>query len=307
MAAKSGDTSNSKFGYILAVNDKKDLINLVLDISEWNVKENSLIVVESVGKNHRGEVSSILKSPQTGIPLVLQLDAFTLIKITIQNGQQNLNRYPAKQSCYACAGSLSSTTNCVGFFQVGTSNSRRHETTCVGILRFALEKDDKLNANDFKALLELTVSHKLMNSSSSNQSILLVLGFKDVHWNENNASWSTLSEILTPLTSNTLIDSIGKNFINWSGNANISIVGHITVRKDESINQFKHTIDVTDYVKHVLDEGGQEVNFLIYRPFRHGPIKSSAGSTKPDDLGNGTLISFFGLDSEDSPSLKVFN
>ena len=35
--------------------------------------------------------------------------------------------------------------------------------------------------------------------------------------------------------------------------------------------------------------------------------ENSAGFIKADDLANGILFSFFGVDSGDSPSLRVFN
>lgn len=65
-------------------------------------------------------------------------------------------------------------------------------------------------------------------------------------------------------------------------------------------------IDVADYVKAHLNQGHEHISFLIYRPFRHGVFKTGTGLIQADDLSNGCLVKFNGLNTSLSPSLKIY-
>ena len=121
---------------------------------------------------------------------------------------------------------------------------------------------------------------------------------------QTHGTWNSLSctifNILTALRSDIIIDSISKNFINWSSNANITIVGHITAKNGK--NEVR-MVDVSEYVSKMIANNGNCLTFLIYRPFRHPSYRSAAGLIEADDLSNGSLIKF----SSDVELVQFYN
>ena len=107
----------------------------------------------------------------------------------------------------------------------------------------------------------------------------------------SSASWNPLSSLLTTLSSGAAIVNISQNFINWSGNANFAIAGHIIAANPTS-NQFK-MIDVTDYVNQMINSGASQLHFLLYRPFRHMLYSTPVGIIPADNLSLGSQIVCF--------------
>ena len=110
---------------------------------------------------------------------------------------------------------------------------------------------------------------------------------------------------MNPLPSAAVIANISSNFINWSSNANYSIAGHI-LASNQTNNQFE-MIDVSDYVNQVVGLGGTQLNFLLYRPFRHPSYQTAIGPIPADDLSQGSIIKFFGANSANPPQISYFS
>ena len=143
----------------------------------------------------------------------------------------------------------------------------------------------------------------MIQSQSINQtSCLIVLGIRNqsaVNLTNNSVAWNALSSLLNPLASGTLINSVSQNFVNWNSSANFYIADHLSV--NQMNNQIKQ-IDVTDYVKQVINLGGSQLTFVIYRPFRH-PAYQSASPIPADGLSQGSVAKFYGLYSASPPSI----
>ncbi len=107
---------------------------------------------------------------------------------------------------------------------------------------------------------------------------VMVLGLSSFDLNESlRISWSSLSEILTPLKSGTPINKVSQNFINWSSEYSVYIAGHIS-RLANQTSQHR-MIDVTDFHKRAIARGGaHQLTFLLYRPFRHSKYRTNAGA-----------------------------
>jgi hypothetical protein len=144
-----------------------------------------------------------------------------------------------------------------------------------------------LAANGQRTILKINVEEIVGTSDVT----LQVLGLRNRTWNQTTASWTSLTngiQILKTLSSGYVIDSINKNFINWPSSADIAIVGHVSGRFG-SKNQVK-MIDVTEYVKSVINSGGKQFTFVLYRPYRFPSYKTSAGVLPADNLSNGSLV-----------------
>ncbi len=283
--------------YIIIVNDKNDSVNLEINVSDWNINNNTQIITESVSDSYWGEVSMIYDY-KLNESLLINLEKFSSTKLTIQKGKQFINKIKAELGCYAAAGIRANETNCLHSIKIGTSNTINHENTNVGLLKFRLDNELKSN---FKAILELTVKDLI----GCTKNTVLILGLNESNWNENTSSWFELSnhyKILNDLNNGIYIDKIYKNFINWSDK--FYIVGHITVNKD-SINK-KTRVDITNYVYEVIKQNNIMLNLIIYRPFRHDSIKTRAGEMKSDNLSNGSLIHFFGTQTKYEPFINFF-
>jgi hypothetical protein len=200
-------------------------------------------------------------------------------------------------ACTARAGSNCNLNDCSNFIYSGTSYSSSHESTSVSILSFPLLS----LKNNQRAILKLMVSTMSVNKTS----YLTVLGIRNssaLNLNNNSASWNSLPTLLNPLASGTAISSISQNFVNWNSSANFYIAGHFLV--NQISNQLKR-IDVTDYVNQVISLGGNQLTFLIYRPFRH-PFYNTTSPVLADDLSQGSIVKFYGVNSTNPPSITYF-
>lgn len=200
-------------------------------------------------------------------------------------------------ACTARAGSNCNLNDCSNFIYSGTSYSSSHESTSVSILSFPLLS----LKNNQRAILKLMVSTMSVNKTS----YLTVLGIRNssaLNLKNNSASWNSLPTLLNPLASGTAISSISQNFVNWNSSANFYIAGHFLV--NQISNQLKR-IDVTDYVNQVISLGGNQLTFLIYRPFRH-PFYNTTSPVLADDLSQGSIVKFYGVNSTNPPSITYF-
>jgi hypothetical protein len=126
---------------------------------------------------------------------------------------------------------------------------------------------------------------------------LMILGLSSSFGLQSNPTWSSLStqttgfDILAPLASGSVINTVGQNFINWSSGSNPVIAGHVTANA-VNLNQDR-LIDVTEYANSVYRSGGTRLSFVLYRPFRH-PAYSGTTSTSVlaigDELSNGSIL-----------------
>jgi hypothetical protein len=275
------NNKESDYWYIYAVNDKSESVQLLINITELNVPENNEIIIEQVGSKYKGEISEILKSNNQIIKT--NLNQFTTLRLMISTKKQEKNSLKATLSCTVKAGKLSDQSQCLNSsLTVGTSQTQQHENTNVMILDFIL---DSFRKNQ-KTILKL-ISNKTIGSEDTN---LLVLGIP-VN-NKNTIRWNDLSTILNKLDSNLTIDSISKNFINWS-EKNISVVGHLTVEKLNSANMI-HMLDITDYIEKISisNDLNSKIRLLIYRPYRHPEYQTTAGKILADNLSKGSLAAF---------------
>jgi hypothetical protein len=271
----------SDYWYIYAVNDKSESVQLFINITELNMPENNEIIIEQVNSKYKGEISEIIKSNNQIIKT--NLNQFTTLRLMISTKKQEKNILKATLSCTVKAGKLSDQSQCdASSLTVGTSQTEKHENTNVIILDFIL---DSFRKNQ-KTILKL-ISNETIGSEDTN---LLVLGIP-VN-NENKICWNYLSTILNKLDSNLTIDSVSKNFINWS-EKNISVVGHITVEKLNSPNM-NHMIDITDFIEKISisNDLNNKIRLLIYRPYRHPEYQTAAGKILADNLSKGSLAVF---------------
>jgi hypothetical protein len=107
--------------------------------------------------------------------------------------------------------------------------------------------------------------------------------------------------ILKPLASGTLIDTINKNFINWASSSDIAIVGHISAPR--AVSNQDRIIDVTEYVREMLRSGQNVFTFVLYRPFRNPAYATAAGTIPADNLSNGALVRLSAINSANPPQL----
>ena len=153
--------------------------------------------------------------------------------MAFQSGTQKSNSITSDLTCNAKAGAESDTLNCFNsFVSAGTSNTKKHELTSIALIRFPLDSKFTLKSQIFKTILKLNIEEVL----GTNDIILQVLGIRSTSsiLNHSATSWSALSsssfgiQILKNLTSGNKIDSVNKNFINWSSLSDLSKVGHVT-------------------------------------------------------------------------------
>jgi hypothetical protein len=147
----------------------------------------------------------------------------------------------------------------------------------------------------------------MVSTTSVNKtSYLTVLGIRNssaLNLNNNNTvTWNGLPSLLNPLVSGTVISNISQNFVNWNSSVDFSIAGHFLIKQIS--NQHKK-IDVTEYVNQVISSGGNQLTFLIYRPFRH-PFYNTTSPVLADDLSQGSIVKFYGVNSNNPPSITYF-
>jgi len=277
--------------YLYAVNDKNDYVSLKINISQWNIAERSQIIVETVGTGYFGEVSQLLQAPKQGNTFSISLTPFSTTRLTIPQFVQQSKIVYSEYSCTARAGTKSSFTDCYSAsVYVGTSNTIQHENTSVSIIQFAVPRDVSINQ---KTILKLNVNEVIGDHDVT----AVVLGFLNPNFifSQTHSSWTSLSSltglsVLTILNSGSRIDSVSKNFINWSSLADISIVGHITAKAGISGKNENRMLDVSDYVSNIIEKNSDYLTFLIYRPFRHPSYKTNTDPIPEDNLSNGSLI-----------------
>ena len=262
MASNNGDG----FFYLYIVNDYNTAFTAQFNLPPaWKISDQTQILVETVSGNFWGEISTITNTIN-GIGSVW-IDQYSTTRLAIQTGIQKVQTISATLSCTARAGVLSSQTYCSNlpnsdtFIYSGTSNTAFHEQTTVSLLSFPLTN---YRPNQ-RSVLKLMFSNIIGNQST----LVQVLGITNTSFslNSNSASWNGLSSLLVPLNDGTLIGNISQNFINWSSPGSFSLAGHI-VAANQTKNQIE-MIDVTEYVNKINSLGGNQLNFLVYRPFRH--------------------------------------
>jgi hypothetical protein len=276
--------------YLYIVNDKDyDTVNLTIDFSQWNLSNGAQIIVETVATDLWGVVNDIITAGNK--PTVIS-NPNTIIRLTIPTVEQISTTVYSDLSCTARAGLESNQPYCSSSsLFVSTSNTSLHENTSVSLVKIPVMCYVPVNQ---KSVLKVNIQEVIGDSDV----ICLVLGLSNpnVTLDESNASWDSLSSvgkglnILMPLSSGTVIDSISKNFINWASPSNIEIVGHITAKY--GIRNETRMIDVSEYVSNVIRNNGKYMTFFLYRPYRHPAYKTESGSTHADDLSNGSLIRF---------------
>ncbi len=298
-------TSPEGYLHLFAVNDKSDNVNLEIDFSKWNISADTKVIVETVGQGFWGEISSILNAPMIGSLLSLTIPGFSTTRFTIRPNVKNFASYNAVTSCTASAGSLSDTRSCTNSsLFIGTSPTTDHERTSVGLIRFQLSKIYN------KELYLLKLNYEQIVGMADSRLVILGLRNSSNRWNETTSSWNSLSSsssglnILKPLASGSLIDTINKNFINWASSSNIAIVGHLSASKGAK-NQVR-LIDVTEYVRDMLKSGQTVLTFVLYRPFRNPAYSTSAGTIPADNLSDGSIVWLSAINSANPPQLLEF-
>jgi hypothetical protein len=289
------------YSYIYALNDKKELIDLNINLSQLNLNGKAKIFIEQVGNGYWNEISNIIDLNENKILANVLLYPFTMLRIAVPNLEftsQNQFITKALYSCTLRAGSNSNLNECSSNInQVGTSNSYQHENTCVGLIKFRLSGYN----GSRKSFLKLNIENVVSSLTNFSDITLSILGLRNnpSSLNQFSTSWSTMSSVLNRLDSGSLIRSVSKNFINWASVNDIQIVGHINVRwVDLGMSRKERIIDVSDYVDKMKSLGLNDLTFLIYRPYRHPDYKTGYGSLKADDLSNGALVKFYSaLDS----------
>ena len=235
------------FYYLYVVNDKYDSVNLNINSNQLNLVPGSLIAVEIVASGYWAEMSNFYTASNQ---IQILLRPYSIMRMTIPTVSPKLTYISPLAQCTLRAGSNSNQVSCNGqSLFIRTSNTVQHENTAVAYLRFKLI--NKVNTQS-KFYLNLTPDLGINMT-------MTVLGLKNVpiEWTtSNNFSWNLFSNlansnsVLTPLSSGALIDSIGKNFINWSSSSDVYVAGHFTGLE----NRF---IDVTDYVRSVMTIGSK--------------------------------------------------
>ena len=204
-------------------------------------------------------------------------------------------------SCTVRAGNNSNLSHCSNsshnFIYTGTSYASSHESTSVSILKFPLLNPKK----NQRAILKLMVSTTSVNQTS----YLTVLGIRNssaLNLNNRTVTWNSLPSLLNPLASGTVISSVSQNFVNWNSSVDFCIAGHFLIKQ---ISNQHRKIDVTEYVNQVISSGGNQLTFLIYRPFRH-PFYNTTSPVLADDLSQGSIVKFYGVNSNSPPSITYF-
>ncbi len=277
------------FYYLYIVNDANDTLNVALDASKWTINTGTQLILESAGSGFFGEIKDVLTASSSNALLSFSINPYSTNRLAIRSGNQASISLLADLSCTAKAGTQSSISSCASTSLVaGTSSVSKHENTSVALIRFSIGSS-QLAANGQRTILKINVEEIVGTSDVT----LQVLGLRNANrtWNQTTASWTSLTngiQILKTLSSGYVIDSINKNFINWPSSADIAIVGHVSGRFG-SKNQVK-MIDVTEYVKSVINSGGKQFTFVLYRPYRFPSYKTSAGVLPADNLSNGSLV-----------------
>ena len=285
------------YSYIYALNDRNEIVNLNINLNQLNINSGAKILIEQVGNGYWNEISNIISLNSNKILSNVVLNSYTTLRIAVPNldlAVQNQYTTNALYSCTLRAGSNSNINECstTNVNQVGTSNSYQHENTCVGLIKFNLMSYN----GQRKSILKLNIENVVSSVPLFSDMTLMVLGLRNIpsNLNQYSTTWNTMSSVLNKLNSGSLINSVSKNFINWSSINDVQIVGHINVRSsDLSINRRERMIDVSDYVDKMKSLGLKDLTFLIYRPYRHPEYKTGYGSLKPDDLSNGALVKFY--------------
>ena len=293
----SSKNDNESYYYLYAVNDRSDSVNLNLNLTQWNVNQGTVIFVETASDAYWGEVSNLVSNPGMDNSISIQLNPFSTNRLTVQTGVQRSSIWNAIAACTLYAGARSDQANCAGqFVYAGTSNTTQHENTSIAYLRFRVGTVKTLNQKFF---LSMNVENVF-----SNDLTLTVLGINNVSsaWNANTTCWNAFSNsILTALNSGTRIDAIYKNFINWTSSSNISLVGHVTGKRNSKAQL--RMIDVTDYVGSMIGAGKTELTFVLYRPFRHPEYSTACGPVLSDDLSAGASLKIAGINTAAPPQL----
>lgn len=133
-------TESNKSFNLIAINDRNESVQLLISLTEWKKVNQTRIFIESVSKNYRGEISTIITKDSDLFSF--RLDSFTTIKLMFQSGLQRLHEIKALIGCYSQAGTRMSQINCLKSIIIGTSNTALHEETSIGLLKF--------NLNDLK-------------------------------------------------------------------------------------------------------------------------------------------------------------
>ena len=276
--------------YLYVVNDKNDFVSLTINLSQWNIAEGSQIIVETAGTGYFGEVSRLMLAPKQGNTFSITLTPFSTTRLTIPPVVQRFKIVYSELSCTARAGTKSTIADCnSASMYVGTSNTIQHENTSVSIIQFPVPKDVPINQ---KTILKLNVNEVIGDLDVT----AVVLGFLNPNFifSQVHSSWSSMSSligsnILTSLNSGTRIDSVIKNFINWSSITDISVVGHITGKSGIVGKNEDRMLDVSEYVSSLIEKNAEYFTFLIYRPFRYPSYKQTEVIPE-DNLSNGSLI-----------------
>lgn len=301
LGSKSPDGSH----YFHVVNDKSDYVNILLDMSKWNLTVGLPVIIELVGNGYWGEVISITKVPVYGSLLTFSIIPYSTARLSIASTSQNVTT-SVTTSCTVSAGALSSLSDCNNAsLLAGTSSTLQHENTSIILMQFSLNKSI---SRDQKSILKVYVEQVI----GGNDITVVVLGLLNPNsiWNTTSATWNSLSNslyglnILTPLSSNWLINNTSANFINWRSTSNITVVGHITA-SGNTLNTIK-MIDVTEYVSNALLAGVTNITFLLYRPFRYISYPTTAGVLPADTLSNGSRIKISSKNSANPAQLIHF-
>ncbi len=266
----------------------------------------SEIIVEASGPGYWGEIYNLYPVPSAG-PFTTILNQYTTLRLAIPVGQQSVTSTNAILTCTAQAGSNSNTASCnsANFF-VGTSNTIAHEQTSVAFLKFNISNFETVSQ---KTLLSVNVASIVGNSTVT----VMILGILNpsLTLSASSASWNSLTNmssnglnILNVLSSGKALANITDNFINWSSQSNITIVGHLTGTVGVSNQQ--RMVDVTDYVNNVINAGGTTLTFFMYRPFRHPNYLTGNGNVTFDNLAYGSLIQLSGVGSANPPQLLTY-
>ena len=282
LASTDPDKEND-FIYIYAVNDKYESVNLLIDVSKLNLNGNSEMIVEEASSEFRGEIVDLIKIDETKNVLTVTLNPYSVIKLAIQQTKQNKLASNFETSCtvYLLRNNESKCSDLT--LKASTSSTRSHENTSVIVLDFDLIVKRK----NQKTLLQIFSTDM---GSTTNDINLQVLG----------VAFAGNFTFLKDLPSDLIINSISKNFINWTI-GQISMIGHISVKKNE--NNLIHMIDITDYINKISNDNSSKIRLVLYRPYRHTEYQTNAGTIKEDDLSNGSIACFHSLNSKYPPQL----
>jgi hypothetical protein len=118
------------------------------------------------------------------------------------------------------------------------------------------------------------------------------------------SSGATSADILTEIPFSRRIDSISKNFIDWSSSCRPSIAGHLSASRPS--RSFR-MVDVTVYVNSMVESGADRATFLFNSQFRHAAYTNVTRPFPADDLSHGALMKISANSSPNSnPQLIHF-